>query len=184
MRKKIRDLYYSWKLSGQYLSMAIIRYIPSQTLRKNLLRWKGASIANHVSIFSSVDIRCPQKLIIGNGCSIGPRVMLDARMGLEIKENVTIAYDAIIWTLQHEMNSTDFHGKGAPVVIEDYAWICSRAIIMPGVKIGKGAVVASGAIVTHNVDPFTVVGGIPAKKISDRTVSEFTYEPYTRMHIV
>ena len=82
------------------------------------------------------------------------------------------------------MNSTDFHGKGAPVVIEDYAWICSRAIIMPGVRIGKGAVVAAGAIVTHNVNPFTVVGGIPAKKISDRDVSEFTYEPYIRMHIV
>lgn len=184
MREKIRNYYYSWKITWEYLSMEIIKHIPSQSLRKNLLSWKGASIASQVSIFSSVNIRCPKNLKIGKGCSIGPKVLLDARMGLEIKENVTIAYDAIIWTLQHEMNSSDFHGKGAPVVIEDYAWICSRAIVLPGIRIGKGSVVASGAVVTHDVEPFTVVGGIPARIIGHRSVSELDYVPYTRMHIV
>ena len=61
------------------------------------------------------------------------------------------------------------------VKIEDYAWICSRAIILPNVTIGKGAVVASGAVVTKNVDAYTVVGGIPAKKIADRNTDlEYT----------
>ena len=110
--------------------------------------------------------------------------MLDARKGLEIGDNVTIAYDSAIWTLHHEMNSKDFHGKGGTTVIDDYAWICSKSILLPGVHIGRGAVVASGAVVTKDVEPYSVVGGIPAKKIGERKEHDFTYEPYTHLHIV
>lgn len=184
MKDRLRRIYYSWLLSMNYISMAFIRKIPSQTIRKQLLRMLGAEISTHVSMFSTVDIRNPKGLKIGRGCSIGPHVMLDARMGLEIKENVTIAYDATIWTLHHEMNSADFHGTGAKTTIEDYAWICSKSILLPGVHIGRGAVVASGAVVTQDVEPYSVVGGIPAKKIGERKVHDFTYEPYTHMHVV
>jgi acetyltransferase-like isoleucine patch superfamily enzyme len=58
--------------------------------------------------------------------------------------------------------------KGGDVIIEDYVWIGSRVIILPGVRIGKGAVCASGAVVTKNVEAFTVVGVIPAKPIAKR----------------
>ena len=56
----------------------------------------------------------------------------------------------------------------APIVVGDYAWLGSKAMVLPGVKIGKGAVVAAGAIVTKDVSPFTVVGGIPARPIGER----------------
>ena len=144
----------------------------------------GATIGHRVMIFSSVDIRKPSRLSIHDCCSIGPRVLLDARSGLIILSHVTIAYDAIVWTLHHEMNSKDFHGKGAPTLIDEYAWICSRAIILPGVTIGKGAVVASGAVVTKDVEPFSIVGGVPAKKIGERSERVFTYDPYTPTHII
>lgn len=81
-------------------------------------------------------------------------MLLDARKGIHIHKNVTMAYDAIIWTLHHDMNSTDFHVIGAPVEIGENAWICYRSIILPYVKIGKGTVIASSAVVV----------GIPAKK--------------------
>ncbi|MCR4604165.1 MAG: acyltransferase [Prevotella sp.] len=184
MKEKLKEIYYSWKLSLGYLIPAIIRHLPSHTLRKACYRMMGARIAPKVSMFASVDIRQPSLLTIGRGCSIGPRVLLDARKGLEIHDNVTIAYEAIIWTLHHDMNSKDFRGKGAPTVIDDYAWVCSRAIIMPGVKIGRGAVVASGAVVTKDVEPFTVVGGIPARKIGERKEKDLQYMPYSRIHIV
>lgn len=100
---------------------------------------------------------------------------MDARAGLEIGKSVTIAYDVIIWTLHHEMNSIDFHTKGAKVTIDDYAWICSRSVILPGVHIGYGAVVASGAVVTKDVDPYSIVGGVPAKKIGKRDHLDFSY---------
>lgn len=181
---KLRKIYSAWQSSMPWIKMAIIRRIPSKRLRKWFLKLQGADIAKHVSMFASVEIRSPKGLIIEDGCSIGPKALLDARKGIHLHKNVTVAYDAIIWTLHHEMNSTDFHVVGGPVEIEEYAWICSRSIILPGVRIGKGAVVASGAIVTSDVEPYAIVGGIPAKKIGEREHLDFKYEPYMRIHIV
>ena len=135
-------------------------------------------------MFASVDIRNPKGLIIEEGCSIGPKVLLDARRGIHLHKNVTVAYDAIIWTLQHDMNSADFNTEGGPVEVGEYAWLCSRSIILPGVKIGRGAVVASGAVVTKDVDDYAIVGGVPAKKIGERSLHGFNYQPFFNIHIV
>lgn len=184
MKAFIKKEIESWRMSWGFMKMNIWQHIPSIHVRLFLLRRMGACIANKVSIFSSVKIRNPKGLLIGYGCSIGPQVLLDARKGLEIGENVTIAYDAIIWTLHHDMNSVDFKSIGEKVIIEDYAWICSRAIVLPGVRIGKGAVIASGAVVTRDVAPFSVMGGIPAVRIGDRKEQDLQYLPYCRMHII
>lgn len=167
-----------------YIKMAIIRHTPSKHLRRWMLKRGGAQIGKNVSMFASIDIRNPKGLIIEDGCSIGPKVLLDARRGIHLHKNVTLAYDAIIWTLHHEMNSPDFHVVGGPVEIDEYAWICSRSIVLPGVKIGKGAVVASGAVVTKDVDPYAIVGGIPAKKIGEREHLDFNYIPHNPRHVV
>ena len=180
----LRKIMSSWKVSFQYFFLSLIRHIPSRHLRLYILRVMGAKIAKHVSMFHSVDIRHPQGLSIDSGCSIGPRVLLDARKSIKIGRNVTIAYEAIIWTLHHDMNSKDFKSIGKSVTIEDYAWICSRSIILPGIKIGRGAVVASGAVVTKDVPDFTVVGGVPARVIGKREEEGLSYEPFYRMHIV
>lgn len=173
-----------WRVSYEYIKMDLLRYIPSAHIRKMLLRSWGAVISDRVSMFMSVSVRNPRGLKIGRGSSIGPHVLLDARKGIEIGENVTVAYDAIIWSLHHEMNSKDFHGKGAKTVIESYAWICSRAIILPGVTVGEGAVVAAGAVVSKDVEPYSIVGGIPAKKIGERKERNLAYEPYFETHII
>ena len=179
-----KDCYKTWRSTLPWLRMSLVRHIPSKRLRIKVLNWLGGRISKRVSMFASVDVRNPKGLIIEEGCSIGPKVLLDARQGLHIHRNVTIAYDAIIWTLHHDMNSIDFKTIGGPVEIDDYAWICSRSIILPGIKIGKGAVVASGAIVTKDVEPFSVVAGIPAKKIGERQQKELKYTPYYHIHIV
>lgn len=113
--------------------------------------------------------------MIENGVSIGPKALLDARCGLTIRRNAVIAYEAIIWTLNHDYNDEHFCGKGAPVEIGPYAWVCSRSVILPGVKIGEGTVIASGAIVTKDVEPWTIVGGIPAKVIGKREQKKYDY---------
>jgi len=80
----------------------------------------------------------------------------------------------MIYTSNHRFDRTDIpmidQGNTEPkaVVIEDDVWIAARAIILPGVRIGKGAVIAAGAVVTKDVPPYTVVGGIPARKIKSR----------------
>lgn len=173
-----------WKNSLDWLFIALVKRTPSRRLRMALLRWRGAKIANNVAMFASVEVRNPSGLEIDEGCSIGPKVLLDARKGLEIHKSVTIAYDAIIWTLHHDMNAPDFPVCGAKTIIDDYAWICSRAILLPGIHIGKGAVVASGAVVTKDVAPYTIVGGIPAKPIGIRKEIDFSYSAFGKLHCV
>jgi len=143
----------------------------------------GAKIGR-ISMFGGFELRNVKDLSIGNGSSIGPRVTLDARKSLIIGENVTIASEVMIWTLHHDYNDENFKTIGGEVRIEDYAWVCSRAIILPGVTIGRGAVVASGSVVTKNVPAFSIVGGIPAKIIGKREDKEYKYSPYYAMHLV
>lgn len=70
--------------------------------------------------------------------------------------------------MEHDVNDPQHISVGADVVIDDYVWIGARSTIMPGVKIGKGAVVGTCALVTKDVPPLAIVGGIPAKIIGQR----------------
>ncbi len=166
----------SWRTTFKWLYGTALQYIPSRRLRIKLLKLLGAQIDENVSMFANIDIRNPKGLKIGEGTSIGPRVLLDARAGLDIGKSVTIAYDAILWTVHHDMNTIDFKCVGGKTIIDDYAWICSRSIILPGVHIGFGAVVASGAVVTKDVEPYAIVAGIPAKKIGERARIDYNYK--------
>jgi maltose O-acetyltransferase len=149
-----------------------------------LLKCCGVKIGKNVSMYNSIEFRCPSGLIIKDNCSIGKYVLLDARKGLIINKCAVIASHVIIWTLHHDYNSPAFCITGDSVEIGEYAWICSRAIILPGIKIGKAAVVASGAVVTKDVEPFTIVGGVPAKKIGMRKEMNYEYIPKNPHHII
>lgn len=148
---------------------------PSKRFRNFMLRKMGMTFQGDARIYAGFHIRNPRGIVLGKGVSIGPKVLLDGRKGLTIEEGAVIGYGAIIWTLNHDYNDIHFCGKGAPVTIGRRAWICSNSIIMPGITIGEGAVVASGAVVTHNVEPYTIVGGIPAKVIGKRAEKEYDY---------
>ena len=148
---------------------------PSKRFRNYMLRKMGMTFQGDARIYAGFHIRNPRGIVLGNGVSIGPKVLLDGRKGLTIEEGAVIGYGAIIWTLNHDYNDIHFCGKGAPVTIGRRAWICSNSIIMPGITIGEGAVVASGAVVTHDVEPYTIVGGVPAKVIGKRAEKEYDY---------
>ena len=174
----------SWINSLLYLYInTFISKFPSRHVRLLLLKILGAKIGR-IAMYAGFEIRNPKGLTIEDGCSIGPRVLLDARRGLIIKKNVTIATEAIIWTLHHDHDDENFKTIGDMVTIGDNAWICSRSIILPGVKIGKYAVVASGAVVTKDVPDYAIVGGIPAKVIGQRAKKNYKYIPYHKHHII
>jgi acetyltransferase-like isoleucine patch superfamily enzyme len=118
----------------------------------------------------------PWGVSIGRHSIVGDHAFLDGRKGLSIGNNVDIAQEVRIYTLEHDPESTSFAPKGGPVVIGDWAYIGSRATVLPGVTIGEGAVVAAGAVVTKNVDPWTIVGGVPAKLIRTRTRVNYTLD--------
>lgn len=181
--RKILSSYHS--AVSWFLLNNLIAHFPSRHLRHWGLKLFGVKFGGTYSLYAGFHIRNPKGLFIDAGCSFGPKVLLDARKGLKIGKSVVIAYEAIIWTLHHDYNDVNFKTIGAPVVIEDYAWICSRTIILPGVTIGKGAVVASGAVVTKDVPPYAIVGGVPAKIIGYREKKEYSYKSkMTAIHIV
>lgn len=173
MRKRMHIL-------GDAVSMIWIRVclaVPSKHFRLFFLNFH-----RDVHIHKSVPVNHKLEwwkgpLQIGEGSSIGFRNHLDCRSGLEIGKNVCLASDVTIWTLHHDYNDVHFSAKGGKVTIGDYAWLCSNCIILPGVTIGEGAVVAAGAVVCKDVEPWTVVGGVPAKKISERERKEYDYRP-------
>ena len=108
-------------------------------------------------------IHLGERNVINFGCLLDGR-----RYEIHIGNDVSIGPEATILTLGHDPQSPDFADRGGDVVIGERVWIGYRAIILPGVTIGDGAVVAAGAVVTKDVEQYSIVAGAPAKKIKDR----------------
>lgn len=149
--------------------LTLIGYIPIHIFRLTVYQIVGMHIGKNSSFHWRARFFRPWKLRIGQNTIIGNDAMLDARNGIEIGDNVQLSMGVWIWTMQHDPQDPGFCAVGGPVRIEDYAWISCRVTILPGVTVGKGAVVAAGAVVTKDVEPHTIVGGVPAKKIGERT---------------
>ena len=135
----------NWTSSFNYIAMAILRHIPSKHLRIFILRKMGGGISRRVSMFASVDIRKPKRIIIEEGCSIGPHVLLDGRAGLTIRRNVTIAYGALIWTVHHDMNDPKFKTVGESVEIERlHVEVAAENVVGVVARLGVEQVVGYG----------------------------------------
>ena len=134
----------------------------------------GARIGKHCSILRGTTVLDIEYLTIGNGVAIGFRCLLDARGGLYIGNNVTIASDVHIIGGGHDINHPDFLPVPIPTVVDDYVWIASRAMVLPSL-IRRGAVVAAQALVNKDVGELEIVGGVPAKVIGKRNPDALQY---------
>lgn len=152
------------------LLATVVGFIPSHGLRNFFYRrYCGLSLGCHSSIHWRARFFCPGNIRIADNCIVGNDCFLDGRRGITLKKNVNIGGWVHIYTAQHDMQDPLFGETGGPVVLEEYVSVGSRATILPGVTVGKGAVVAAGAVVTKNVSPYTIVGGVPAKPLKKRT---------------
>lgn len=143
-------------------------YLPNNRLRILVLRLLGASIGAGCAVYHGVEWRAIWRVDIGDDVFVAEHAMLDGRGGLTIGASTSINSGVQLWTAQHDIRSPDFAYAKAPIRIGHHAWVCSRAIVLPGTTIGDGAVVAAGAIVSRDVAPWTVVAGNPAVKIANR----------------
>jgi maltose O-acetyltransferase len=143
--------------------------VPSRTLRKFYLgRWlggfgDGTSVQMNCRFLNGRKVSFGKRNVINFGCLFDGR-----KFHVRTGDDVSIGPEAAILTLGHDPQSPDFADRGGDVVIGDRAWIGYRAIILPGIKIGEGAVAGAGAVVTKDVEAFSIVAGNPARKIGER----------------
>lgn len=177
----LKSAFYQRGRIGQvfrYLANAWIGYIPWMALRMVFYRL-FFPIGEGSTIMMGFRLRKMTGLTIGKCSNVNPDCMLDTRGGsITIGNFVDIAPEVNIWTLEHDLQHPDFPSAGGPVVVEDYAWLANRVVVLPGVRIGTGAVVATGAVVTKDVPAWAIVGGVPAKVIGQRNPDQHPRQPY------
>jgi acetyltransferase-like isoleucine patch superfamily enzyme len=159
-----------------FICNRLVANIPSHAVRlafyRGIMRFE---IGRHSYVFCGAQFDTRGGFRLGNNSTINEKCRLDNRGGLSIGQNVSISADTCILTADHDPHDPAFGGRNRPVLIEDYAFIGTRALILPGVTLGRGAVVGAGAVVTRDVAPLSIVAGSPAREIGKRNV-DLNYE--------
>lgn len=166
--KKISTRVYNYWLDFELMLLRWGGYIPLHTVRRYLYKLAGLRIGKGSVIHMWANFFQPKNIEIGEDTIVGDHAFLDGRASLKIGNHVDIASSVMVFNSEHDIASDDFKAVEAPVEIDDYVFIGPRVIILPGVKIGRGAIVAAGGVVTKNVQAFEIVGGVPATVIGER----------------
>ncbi|QQS38591.1 acyltransferase [Candidatus Woesebacteria bacterium] len=172
---KVVNRFVNYFLDFTLLVLKIVGIIPSHNIRKYCYRLSGIRMGKGSVIHMGANFFNPSNISIGEDTIIGDHVFLDGRAKLTIGNHVDIASYVMIYNSEHDLESEAFKAREEEVVINDYVFIGPRVIILPGVKIGHGAAVAAGAVVTKDVDDFAIVGGVPAKIIGQRRNRKLSY---------
>jgi acetyltransferase-like isoleucine patch superfamily enzyme len=167
-----------------YLCNFVIASLPSARLRHSFYRSvMQVELGKNAHVFSGLWLDCRRHLQIGENTVINQRCRLDARGGLKIGANVSISPEVHILTADHDIQTPECRGRTLPVEIGDLVFVGSRALILPGVKIGRGAVIAAGAVVTKDVGEFSIVAGVPARLIGER-IDQLNYTTRGKRHFI
>lgn len=172
---KVTSRIYNYYLDLLLLWLRIVGLVPLHSFRRLFYRLAGMRMGGGSTIHMGARFYEPKHITIGQGTIIGDHVTLDGRATLTIGNHVAFASEVMVFNSQHDMADPHFTAVSKPTVIDDYVFVGPRAIILPGVHVGKGAVIAAGAVVTKDVPPRAMMAGVPAKKIGDRPLAELHY---------
>ncbi|MEM9155476.1 MAG: WcaF family extracellular polysaccharide biosynthesis acetyltransferase [Cyanobacteria bacterium P01_F01_bin.33] len=164
-----------WYYAGQPLVCS--SFLPFSGLKVRVLRAFGAQIGTGVRIKPGVRVKFPWRLQIGNWVWLGEEAWLDNLAPIEIGNHVCISQDVYLCTGNHDWTAPDFDLNVASIRIEDECWIAARAVIGPGVTVGRGAILGLGSVTGRSLDPMTVYVGNPARAIKPRQVRSSSDEP-------
>lgn len=164
------------QLLWRIVNATLFRCFPGAKLypvRNQILRLFGAKISHSlVIVYPSCKIWAPWNLELGSSTCIGPNTEIYNKATVKIGENCVISQGTILCTASHDISHPQLALVTEPVIIHDQVWVASNAFVGMGVTIGEGAVVGARAAVFKNVEPWTVVGGNPAKFIKKRIIKE------------
>ena len=135
--------------------------------RNVLLRLFGAKVGNCL-VYRTVRVFAPWNLEIGDWSCIGPHVEVYNKARVVVGGNSVISQDSYLCTASHDIASRQMRLSISPIFVGDNVWLAAKSVVLSGVTIGEGAVVGCAAVVTKDVEPWTVVGGNPATFIKKR----------------
>jgi maltose O-acetyltransferase len=163
-------------LEAELFLLRITDYIPSHIIRRAFQRLAGITIGAGSSIHMGLVVYNPRGISVGRDSIVGEKATLDGRGTLTIGDHVALASEVMIYNSQHDVHDDHFSPITKSVTIGDYAFIGPRAIILPGVSVGRGGVVAAGAVVTKDVEEMSIVAGVPAVPIGKRKLDDPKYK--------
>jgi putative colanic acid biosynthesis acetyltransferase WcaF len=151
-----------------YLCLFRFSPAPFHAYRRMLLRLFGAHLAKDARVYPSCRIWAPWNLKMGCGTTLGPNVICYNVQRVELRTRSCVSQNSHLCTASHDYESVDLTLIGAPITLHPNAWVAADCFIGMGVEIGEGAIVGARAAVFRNVEPYTVVGGNPARVLKRR----------------
>ncbi len=145
---------------------------PLHGWRRFMLRCFGAKVGKGAIVYSSTRIWAPWNLELGDYSCLSHDVDCYCVTKIRLGAHATVSQGSFLCTASHDIGDEHMRLIVAPITVESQAWVCARAFVHPGMTIGEGAVVGACAVVTQNVEPWTVVAGHPAKFVKNRVVAE------------
>jgi putative colanic acid biosynthesis acetyltransferase WcaF len=170
---KLRRIIYVLVMSVVNFMLAVV---PLNRSRLIILKILGVKVGCSVTIRRGLRLDFPWRLTIGDNCYIGSFVYLDCRGGfITIGNSSDISEGALIYTLSHDIQSDDFGGKCGDVVVGERTWICARAIVLPGTRIGVGSVLSANSVFSGIAPSFTLLIGNPAQHVKKLNVTRASH---------
>ena len=157
----------SWSLLQ---ALFVTSRLPGSLHRVWLLRRFGAVIGRGVVIKPGVRVKFPWRLRIGDHVWIGEEVWIDNLVSVAFGSHCCISQGAYLCTGSHDWRSERFDLITQPIEVGDHAWICAKAVIGPGVRVGEGAVLTLGSVAAGDLAPWMVHQGIPARPVRRRSL--------------
>ncbi|HTB66232.1 MAG TPA: hypothetical protein VK727_08390 [Steroidobacteraceae bacterium] len=141
---------------------------PFHAWRSMLLRCFGARLGRNCHIYPKCRIWAPWNLRCGDGAAIADEVVVYNPADVSLGVHAIVSQQAYLCTATHDYDNSDFPMISAPISLEDFAWVCARASVLPGVTLREGAVLGLAAVATRDLDAWYVYAGNPAKRVKER----------------
>jgi acetyltransferase-like isoleucine patch superfamily enzyme len=176
----VKKLYWRLRMEWAYLLVWFLGRLPETGGNWARARFLGlvlGGLGKRCTIQANLRVGTPEKLFIGDDCNFGEDVFITAGGGVRIGNFVGIGAGAKIWSVNHKYEDPDVPWlkqgwEYKEVVIEDDAWIGANAFVMPGVTVGKGAILSAGTILSKSVPPYSIAAGNPGRVIGWRKKEE------------